>query len=250
MNTGYIHSTETFGLVDGPGIRFIAFMAGCAMRCNFCHNPDTWDMAAGEAYTPRELLNRALRCKPYWRDNGGITVSGGEPLLQLDFVTEFFKLAKEENVHTAIDTAGQPFTREEPFFSKFNALMDYTDLILLDIKHIDNDEHIKITGMENTNILDMARYLSDIKKPVWIRHVLVSGSSDNDMWLHKLHDFINTLENVERVEVLPYHDLGVSKYDKLGIDYPLRDVRPPSDERIQNANIILDTKKYYSSGRL
>ncbi len=244
MTTGYVHSIETFGLVDGPGIRFIAFMAGCALRCNFCHNPDTWDKSAGEATTPEELIKRALRYKTYWRDNGGITVSGGEPLLQIDFITEFFKLAKQKNVHTVIDTAGQPFTREEPFISKFDELMKYTDLLLLDIKHIDNDMHTKITGMKNTNILDMAKYLSEIKKPVWIRHVLVPDWSDNDDALHKLHDFIETLDNVERVEVLPYHNLGMSKYEKLGIDYKLKDVRPPDDERIENANKILETAKY------
>ncbi|MBQ9519230.1 MAG: pyruvate formate lyase-activating protein, partial [Firmicutes bacterium] len=239
-----IHSIETFGLVDGPGIRFIAFMAGCALRCDFCHNPDTWDMKNGEIYTPEALLKRALRCKPYWRGNGGITVSGGEPLLQIDFLTEFFALAKAQNIHTAIDTAGQPFTREEPFFSKFNKLMEYTDLILLDIKHIDNDRHIKITGAKNSNILDMAKYLSDIKKPVWIRHVLVPGGSDNDEQLKKLHDFIKTLENVEKVEVLPYHNLGAAKYEKLGIDYKLKDTPPPTQERIKNANDILETNKY------
>ena len=244
MAAGYIHSIETFGLVDGPGIRFIAFMSGCTLRCSFCHNPDTWAMKNGEIYTPEQLLKRALRCKPYWRDSGGITVSGGEPLLQIDFLTEFFALAKAKGVHTAIDTAGQPFTREEPFFSKFNKLMDYTDLVLLDIKHIDNDEHIKITGAPNTNILDMTKYLSEIKKPVWIRHVLVPGQSDNDIYLKKLHDFIETLDNVERVEVLPYHTLGVSKYEKLGLDYKLKDTLLPTDERIENANRILETAKY------
>ncbi|MBQ8941215.1 MAG: pyruvate formate lyase-activating protein [Firmicutes bacterium] len=244
MTTGYIHSIETFGLVDGPGIRFIAFMAGCALRCNFCHNPDTWTREAGEPTTPEELIKRALRYKTYWRDNGGITVSGGEPLLQMDFVTEFFKLAKEKNVQTCLDTAGQPFTREKEWLAKFGELLKYTDLILLDIKNIDNDEHIKTTGAPNTNILDMAKYLSEVKKPVWIRHVLVPGYSDNDEQLKRLHDFIETLENVEKVEVLPYHNLGMSKYEKLGIDYKLKDVRPPAEERIQNANKILETDKY------
>jgi pyruvate formate lyase activating enzyme len=201
-------------------------------------------MKSGTPTTAEELINKALRYKSYWGKNGGITVSGGEPLMQTEFLTELFKLAKKNGIHTVIDTAGQPFTREEPYFSKFNELMKYTDMLLLDIKHIDNDEHIKITGMQNTNILDLARYLSDINKPVWIRHVLVEGYSDNDEYLHKLNDFIKSLNNVERVEVLPYHSLGEHKYEKLGIDYKLKGVEPPTEERIKNANIILNTGKY------
>lgn len=243
-NKGYVHSIETFGLVDGPGVRFIAFLSGCAMRCNFCHNPDTWDMTVGTVYTADALIKKALRYKNYWGAEGGITVSGGEPLLQIDFLTEFFKLAKQSGIHTVIDTAGQPFTRDNEFFNKFNELMNYTDLLLLDIKHIDNDEHIKITERPNKNILDMARYLSDINKPVWIRHVLVPGFSDNDNYLNKLNDFIGTLKNVKKVEVLPYHTLGISKYEKLGIDYKLKDIESPSEERIQNANLILHTSDY------
>ena len=244
METGYVHSIETFGLVDGPGVRFITFLSGCAMRCNFCHNPDTWAKNTGTPTTADNLIKRALRCKPYWGGEGGITVSGGEPLLQIDFVIEYFKLAKENGIHTAIDTAGQPFTRNEPFFSKFEELMKYTDLLLLDIKHINSEEHKKITGVDNENILDLARYLSDIKKPVWIRHVLVPGGSDNDTYLKQLADFIETLENVERVEVLPYHNLGMAKYEKLGMDYVLKDTLPPTEERIKNANEILHTDKY------
>ncbi len=245
MNTSaYVHSIETFGLVDGPGVRFIVFLSGCPMRCNFCHNPDTWNMQSGTLTPADELLKKALRYKNYWGDDGGITVSGGEPLLQIDFLIEFFKEAKKQGVHTTIDTSGNPFTKEEPFFSKFQELMKYTDLLLLDIKHIDDDEHFKITKQTNKNILELARYLSDIKKPVWIRHVLVPGYSDNDEYLKKLNDFIQTLENVEKVEVLPYHSLGVSKYEKLGIDYELKDVKPPTPERIENANKLLHTSEY------
>lgn len=245
MNTSaYVHSIETFGLVDGPGVRFIVFLSGCPMRCNFCHNPDTWNMQSGTLTPADELLKKALRYKNYWGDNGGITVSGGEPLLQIDFLIEFFKEAKKQGVHTTIDTSGNPFTKEEPFFSKFQELMKYTDLLLLDIKHIDDDEHFKITKQTNKNILELARYLSDIKKPVWIRHVLVPGYSDNDEYLKKLNDFIQTLENVEKVEILPYHSLGVSKYEKLGIDYELKDVKPPTQERIENANKLLHTSEY------
>ncbi|MBO5561729.1 MAG: pyruvate formate lyase-activating protein [Firmicutes bacterium] len=239
MTTGYIHSIETFGLVDGPGVRFIVFLSGCALRCNFCHNPDTWALKTGTPMTAEELIKKALRYKNYWGEDGGLTVSGGEPLLQTDFLIELFKLAKQNGVHTVIDTAGQPFTREEPYFSKFNELMELTDLLLLDIKHIDDEEHRRITGMTNKNILDMAKYLSDIKKPVWIRHVLVPQWSDNDEYLEKLAAFIDGLENVERVEVLPYHDLGMAKYEKLGIEYKLKDIRPPDEERIKNAEKIL-----------
>ena len=159
---GYIHSTESFGSVDGPGVRFVIFVAGCPMRCQFCHNPDTWNMQVGEQRNADELLAQAMRYKSYWKDGGGITVSGGEPLMQMDFMIELFRKAKEKGVNTTIDTSGAPFTREEPFFSKFNELMKYTDLLLVDIKHIDGEQHKILTGRTNENILDMARYLSDI----------------------------------------------------------------------------------------
>lgn len=241
---GYIHSTESFGSVDGPGVRFIIFVTGCPLRCQFCHNPDTWKMTDGEKTEVDALVKKALRCKPYWRNGGGITVSGGEPLMQIDFLIELFKQFKKEGIHTTIDTCGAPFTREEPFFSKFEELMKYTDLLLVDIKHIDNEKHIELTGRPNENILDMMRYLSDIKKPIWIRHVLVPGMSDKDEYLIKTREFIDTLDNVERVEVLPYHTLGVSKWEQLGYEYKLKDVEPPTEERIINANKLLKTGKY------
>ena len=158
---GIIHSVESFGSVDGPGVRYIIFLQGCHMRCRYCHNPDTWAMKDKNSYeeAPAESLKKALRYRSYWKDNGGITVSGGEALLQLDYVTELFRLAKAEGVHTTLDTSGNPFTREEPFFSKFNELMKYTDLFLLDIKHIDSEKHKALTHWDNSNILDLARYL-------------------------------------------------------------------------------------------
>ena len=232
---GYIHSTESFGSVDGPGVRFVIFTAGCPMRCQFCHNPDTWNMKTGTLTSTDDLIKKALRYRFYWGDEGGITVSGGEPLLQIDFLTELFKKAKENGIHTTLDTSGNPFTREEPFFSKFNELMQYTDLILLDIKHIDEKEHIRLTGHTNKNILDLATYLSDMKKPVWIRHVLVPKRSDKDEYLDRLHEFILTLHNVERVEVLPYHTLGAYKWKELGMKYPLEGIDPPTAERVENA---------------
>lgn len=232
---GRIHSTESFGAADGPGVRYIIFMQGCDMRCRYCHNPDTWDKSRGTEITAEQALKQALRYRSYWKKGGGITVSGGEPLLQTDFLTELFRLAKAENVSTCIDTAGQPFTREEPFFSKFNELMKYTDLLLLDIKEISSERHRNVTGHDNANILDMARYLSDIGKPVWIRHVLVPTLSDFDEDIDGLRKFLDTLKNVERVEILPYHTLGRFKWDDMGIKYPLEGVEPPSEERIFNA---------------
>ena len=243
---GYIHSTESFGSVDGPGVRFIIFVSGCPMRCQFCHNPDTWKMQDGELKTTDELLKTALRYKSYWKDKGGITVSGGEPLMQMDFLIDLFKKAKEQGVHTNIDTSGAVFTKEEQFFGKLQELLKYTDMLMLDIKHIDDEQHKILTGQTNKNILDMARYLSDTGKPVWIRHVLVPERSDKDEYLHRLHDFIETLDNVEKVEVLPYHTLGVYKWKELGIPYQLEGIDPPSKERVENANRILETAKYHA----
>lgn len=236
MTKGYIHSLESFGSVDGPGVRYVIFLSGCAMRCQFCHNPDTWNMQAGTPYTADELLEKALRYRSYWGSKGGITVSGGEPLLQIDFLLELFTKAKEKGVHTTLDTCGNPFTREEPFFSKFEKLMEVTDLVMLDIKHMDEEQHVLLTGQKNDNILDMAKYLSDTGKSMWIRHVLVPERSDRDDYLWKLHDFIEKLDHVERVEVLPYHTLGVYKWKELGIPYGLEGIEPPTQERIQNAN--------------
>ena len=243
-NIAKIHSIETFGSVDGPGVRFVVFFNGCHMRCKFCHNPDTWDINGGEERSADELLTQALKYKTYWKNGGGITVSGGEPLIQIDFLNEFFKKAKAKGVHVTLDTSGNPFTREEPFFSKLEELMKYTDMLMLDIKHIDDEQHKILTGHSNKNILEFARYLSDIKKPIWIRHVLVPERSDYDEYLERLHDFIETLDNVEKVEVLPYHTLGEYKWKELGYDYPLAGIDPPTKERVENANRILETAKY------
>ena len=234
-----VHSVESFGSVDGPGIRFVIFLKGCAMRCQYCHNPDTWDRAGGNLRSVDDVLSQALRYRSYWGEKGGITVSGGEALLQIQPLTELFHKAKDLGINTCLDTSAQPFSRKDGRFSAFEALMKYTDLVLLDIKHIDNDAHKRLTGWENENILDCARYLSDIHKPVWIRHVLVPGINDDDESLHKLRSFIDTLSNVERVEVLPYHDLGVYKWVQLGIPYKLTDVKPPTEESVLHARKIL-----------
>lgn len=242
--TGYIHQLESFGSVDGPGVRFIIFFAGCPLRCKYCHNPDTWNITKGKTYTAEQLLDEAESCRPYWGTKGGITVSGGEPLMQLDFLLELFTKAKARQINTCIDTAGGPFTMEGEWFEKFKRLMDVTDTILMDIKHIDEAEHVKLTGHTGKNIVEMFRYLDEINKPIWIRHVLVPGITDNDEYLMRTRDFIRTLHNVRRVEVLPYHGLGAMKYKDLGIDYVLKDTESPSAERVQNARSILECDRY------
>lgn len=236
---GRIHSVESFGSADGPGVRYIVFLKGCNMRCQYCHNPDTWAKDGGELMTPEEVLKKALRYKTYWKEKGGITVSGGEALLQIDFVTELFRLAKEKGVNTCLDTSGNPFSLEEPFKSKFDELMKYTDLFMLDIKHMDDAAHRKLTGQTNQNILEMAAYLSDHGKSMWIRHVLVPGITTEEDELYRLRSFLDTLKTVERVEVLPYHTLGVFKWKKLGIPYQLEGVDPPTKEQIDRAKEIL-----------
>ena len=239
MIKGRIHSLESFGAVDGPGIRYLIFLKGCNMRCQYCHNVDTWNPETDNLMTADELLDKAERFRSYWGKEGGITVSGGEALLQIDFLIDLFRKAHERGINTTLDTSAQPFTREEPFFSKFNELLKYTDLVMLDIKHIDEEQHRILTGQTNKNILDMATLLSEMNKPVWIRHVLVPERNDKDEYLNRLADFIRTLKNVERGEVLPYHTLGVFKWEQLGIPYPLEGIDPPSAERIKNAETIL-----------
>lgn len=240
---GRIHSLESFGSVDGPGVRFVVFLQGCRMRCKFCHNPESWSIDKGEPWTAEALFQRAYRYRNYWGKNGGITVCGGEPLLQVDFLIEFFQLAKEKNVHTVIDTAGNPFTTEEPWISKFAELMKLTDLFLLDIKEIDSARHKSLTGHGNENILEMARYLSDHGKDMWIRHVLVPNLTDDEEGLKELDRFISTLKTVKRVEILPYHTMGVFKYDKLGIKYPLEGVPTPTEEEVKRAEKLLHISK-------
>jgi pyruvate formate lyase activating enzyme len=240
---GSIHSVETFGSVDGPGVRFVIFLKGCAMRCKYCHNPDTWEMTTADT-SSEDLLKKALRYRSYWGEKGGITVSGGEPLLQIDFVIDLFTRAKKLGIHTTIDTSGNPFTREEPFFSKFQQLMEVTDLLLVDIKHIDDACHLALTKQHNTNILDMLKYLDEIQKPVWIRHVLVPGINDQEIHLMNLSKFIQQLHNVKRVEILPYHTLGVYKWKELGIPYELEGVESPDQASIEKARKILQCDQY------
>ena len=219
---GRVHSLESFGSADGPGVRYLVFLQGCAMRCRYCHNVDTWARDKGTLMSVEEVLDKAERYRGYWGEDGGITVSGGEALLQIDFVTELFEEARRRGIGTCLDTALQPFAR-----------------VLADLKHIDPAEHKSLTGHDNANILDALAYLSDIEKPVWIRHVLVPGITDDDAYLERTAEFIGTLSSVERVEVLPYHTLGAYKWKELGIPYTLDGVEPPSPERVQNARRIL-----------
>lgn len=237
---GMVHSVESFGSADGPGVRYIVFLQGCPMRCRYCHNPDTWKTEGGEAKTAAELLDQALRYRSYWGTDGGITVSGGEALMQLDFLVELFTLAHERGINTCLDTSLAPFTRKEPYFSKFLQLMDVCDLVMADIKHIDPAEHEKLCGRGNENILDCLKLLAERDQPLWIRHVLVPGVTDIDDYLFRTRDFIAELGSaVKRVEVLPYHTLGVFKWEELGIPYRLEGVEPPTAERTARAERIL-----------
>ncbi len=233
--TGKIHSIESFGTVDGPGIRFVLFMQGCPMRCLYCHNPDTWNVGSGREITVDWAVDEVLKYKSYI-SRGGVTVSGGEPLLQLEFVTEFFKRLKQEGIHTALDTSGVTFVKAD---EKIEKLIKYTDLVLLDIKHIDDEKHKKLTGFTNKSTLSFAKYLSDNGKAMWIRHVLVPDITDDNEYLKALKQFIDGLKTVQKTELLPYHTMGAVKYEKLGLDYALKNVLPPTDEAIKNAKTIL-----------
>ena len=233
---GRIHSIESFGTVDGPGIRFVIFMQGCTLKCKYCHNRDTWNVKAGKEISINELIKEILNYKTYIDNSGGgVTVSGGEPLLQADFVTELFKELKELGIHTALDTAGSI-----PLSSEIKELLKYTDLVLLDIKHIDDEKSKQLTGFSNKNNLEFAKYLNNVNIPVWIRQVLVPGYTDDKFDLQKLKNFLDTLSNVEKVEILPYHNLGMFKWKELGDTYELESVVPPSQEDIKKAEQILD----------
>ena len=236
---GFIHSTETFGTVDGPGVRYVVFLQGCPMRCQYCHNPDTWKMNAGSVRSAQSLMREYERNEAFYR-KGGITVTGGEALMQIDFVLELFTLAKKKNVHTCLDTSGITFTEKEtPYRKKLDKLMTMTDLVLLDIKHIDPLLHRDLTGHDNSRILAFARYLADKNIPVWVRHVVVPGITDDPVYLSKLGAFLGTLHNVKALDVLPYHIMGVSKYKNLGIPYPLEGVEAATKQQAEEARKII-----------
>lgn len=219
---GYIHSLESFGTVDGPGIRLVVFLQGCPLRCLYCHNPDTWEVGKGNTITAEEILREYDKNRDFYK-RGGITVTGGEPLLQIDFVTELFAKAKEKGIHTCLDTSGITFNKSsETNKAKFDELLKYTDLVMLDIKHIDEESHKKLTGKSNSNVLDFADYLEENNKPFWVRHIIVEGYTDKKEGLVRLGKFLAKFRCLKALDVIPYHTMGVSKYDALGIDYPLK----------------------------
>ena len=232
---GRVHSFETFGAVDGPGIRFVIFMQGCSLQCKYCQNRDTWEINAGNQYSAEELLNKILKYKNYFlASGGGVTVSGGEPLLQYKFLIELFTLLKKENIHTAIDTSGNVDLTDD-----MKKLIDLTDLFLLDIKCINDEICKKLTGVSNKKELAFAKYLSSTNKPTWIRQVIVPTITDRTEDLLALKDFLSTLTNVEKIELLPDHDLGKSKWIKLGLKYELENIRVANNNDIEYAKRIL-----------
>lgn len=233
---GKIHSYETFGAVDGPGVRFMVFLKGCPFRCAYCHNPDTWAGGGGEEATPEEVLKRAFRYREYWGTQGGITVSGGEPMLQAEFVAELFALCRLAGVNTCIDTCAGTFRRDD---EKILRLLELTNTVLLDIKHIDPVRHKELTGASLEPVLDCARYLNETGKPVWIRHVLVPGWTDDEQEWRKLKEFIAPMDNIERVDVLPYHTMGVDKWHRLGLKYRLEGTEVPDETTVARARAIL-----------
>lgn len=237
---GRIHSVFSGGTVDGPGIRFVVFMQGCPLRCKYCHNPDSWLLNGGEVRTVDDLTEEIIKYKNYFGEKGGLTVSGGEPLLQIDFVTELLKSVKKYGINTAVDTSGYTFDpQREDVVKKHEELDKYTDLYLLDIKEIFDDKHKELTGVSNAHTLAYAEWLDKRGSKMWIRHVLVKGYTDDDNELNALADYLKKFKNVEKTEVLPYHTMGVVKYEKLGYDYPLKGVEPPTKERVEYAKKIL-----------
>lgn len=229
---GYINSIETMGLVDGPGVRFVVFLSGCKLRCLYCHNPETWKAQESDLkMTPEELVSKIKRYLPYY-NNGGVTFSGGEPLLQKDFLLECLKLLKKENIHTAIDTAGVGN-------GDYEEILEYVDLVILDIKSVDEKEYKYITGKDMTEFYKFLEICQTLNKKMWIRQVIVPGINDTLDNILKLNEFLSKIKNVEKVELLPYHTLGNDKYKKLGIIYPLKEVKDLSNEKIEELSKYL-----------
>ena len=234
MTTGRIHSMETMGLVDGPGIRVVVFLQGCSLRCKYCHNPDTWEYGAGEEYTPEQLVNKLKRYKPYFNtSNGGVTFSGGEPLRQPKFLLEALKLCKKEGIHTCIDTSGFGF-------GEYDEILKYTDLILFDIKDVTREGYKNVTLVDIDESLNFLEAMKRNKTKIWIRHVVVPGLTDGTEHIKEIKKFIETIDNVDKVELLPYHLLGVNKYEKMGIKYPLEGTEAMDKEKIKEYKKIID----------
>lgn len=229
-----IHSIDTFGTVDGPGVRFVIFMQGCHLQCKYCHNRDTWDINSGKYISLDELLINIEKYKSYIMPNGGVTVTGGEPLLQPYFLVSLFKELKKRNIHTAIDTSGMVELTDT-----IKEVLSFTDLVLLDIKHIDSEKCKELVGFSNEKELEFAKYLSEQNIPIWIRQVLIPGYTDNENDLLKLKEFIGSLKTVERVELLPYHNLGEYKWKELNLEYKLKDISPATSNDVEKAKKIL-----------
>ena len=242
---GLIHSVESLGTVDGPGLRYVVFMQGCPLRCAYCHNPDTWEVGKGEEITVGEIISEYEKNSSFYK-NGGITVTGGEPLLQIDFLTELFKDAKKRGIHTCVDTSGITYNpKNEIYMAKLDDFFKYCDLVMLDIKHIDPKKHKQLTGADNENILLFAKYLEKNNIPVWIRHIIVKNITDDPQDLEKLGEFIGALKNLKALDVLPYHTMGVHKYKELGIPYPLEGIEalPISDAVLAKQFILNGIRK-------
>lgn len=243
MAKGKIHSFETFGTVDGPGVRFVVFLQGCPMRCIYCHNPDTWDISMAKyELSAADALEKMTRNLPFYK-SGGITVTGGEPLMQIDFVTELFTLAKAEGIHTCLDTSGIFFNETPETMAKFDTLLDVTDLVMLDIKHINPEKHKALTTHKNDAVLSFARYLNKKGKLMRIRYVLLPDHTDAKEDLISLGEFLKDFSNLEKIELLPYHELGRVKYEKLGIPYPLSDAKVPTSSEVEKAYSIIEQAK-------
>lgn len=241
MTKGRIHSLESMGTVDGPGLRFVVFLQGCPMRCAYCHNPDTWTVNAGTLMDPAEIIEQVEHNRSFYK-NGGITVTGGEPLLQVDFLIDLFTLAKERDIHTCIDTSGITYKPgNTAYIEKLDKLMELTDLVMLDIKHINPEKHKELTGQPNDGILAFVQYLSDKDIPMWIRHVVVPGITDDEKYLYQLGQFIAPFKNLKVLDILPYHTMGTVKYEKLEMEYKLKDVPAMSkDKAIELKKVVLD----------
>ena len=237
---GRIHSIQSLAALDGPGVRFAVFLQGCSLKCGCCHNPDTWEKVGGTEYTAEELIAKAVRYKEYFGNEGGITLSGGEPLLQADFVREVFALCHDEGIHTCLDTSGVTYRPgDTPYNRKLDELMTMTDLVMLDIKHIEPKRHKVLTGHDNAGILAFAKYLEEKQKPVWVRHVVVPQVTSSELYLEKLGTFIGSLTNVKALDVLPYHVLGKNKYEQLNMEYPLEGVPAATQQQALEAKQVI-----------
>jgi pyruvate formate lyase activating enzyme len=235
MKTAKIHSLESLGTVDGPGIRFVIFFQGCNLKCKYCHNRDLWDCSLGTEYTLRELCLEVIKHKDFFEHSGGITVTGGEPLLQAEFLADFFEMCRHFEIHTALDTAGSV-----PITDVVKKVLKYTDLVLLDIKHIDENKAKELSGSSNIDTIAFAEYLSEHKIPMWIRYVVVPGYTDDLKDLEKLGQFLQPFKNIEKLELLPYHQMGKHKWELMGDQYELECVKPPSKSEIEAVKAILE----------